>query len=145
MATTHNQSDAVSVDEDAAAAKGPHYVDLHVGASVRARRRALGLSQEKLAEHIGLTFQQLQKYEKGANRISASKLYQISLALKLPIERLFDGLDEGDMQPASAAERGVQDFMQTREGLQIAREFPAIGNAAIRRRLVDLVRGLAEV
>src|SRR5579862_5575580 len=73
-------------------ANAPNPVDLHVGARIRMRRRLQGVSQEKLADALGLTFQQVQKYERGANRVSASKLYEIASALKSPVAYFFDGL-----------------------------------------------------
>ena len=80
----------------------PNPVDLHVGARIRLRRRMQGVSQEKLADALGLTFQQVQKYERGANRVSASKLYEIAAALRAPVAYFFDGLADptGGADPA---------------------------------------------
>src|SRR5580698_2110252 len=92
--------------------RAPNPVDLHVGARMRLRRRMQGVSQEKLADALGLTFQQVQKYERGANRVSASKLYEIAAALKAPVSYFFDGLadpaGEGD---APSAESTVHGFL----------------------------------
>ena len=78
--------------------RGPNPIDLHVGARIRMRRRLLGVSQERLAEALGLTFQQVQKYERGANRVSASKLYEIARTLQTPVTYFFDGLaDAGEI------------------------------------------------
>src|SRR5579884_660298 len=77
---------------DADAERSPNPVDLHVGARIRMRRKSLGVSQERLADSLGLTFQQVQKYERGANRVSASKLYEIARALQTSVAYFFDGL-----------------------------------------------------
>ena len=128
----------------------PNPVDLHVGARIRLRRRMQGVSQEKLADALGLTFQQVQKYERGANRVSASKLYEIAAALRAPVAYFFDGLadptgDElnGARTPASE-ESTVHSFLMTPEGLELARLFPNIAPSLVRRRLLDLVRALIE-
>ena len=97
-------------------------VDLHVGARIRMRRRLQGVSQEKLAEALGLTFQQVQKYERGANRVSASKLYEIAAMLKAPVAYFFDGLadpaGEADDDSQGGDERTVHAFLMTSEGLE---------------------------
>jgi transcriptional regulator with XRE-family HTH domain len=101
----------------------PNPVDLHVGGRVRMRRKLLGVSQEQLADALGLTFQQVQKYERGANRVSASKLYEIAKTLQVPVSFFFDGLadpmNDVEMDDASLrAERVVQEFLTTSEGLE---------------------------
>lgn len=125
----------------------PNPVDLHVGARVRLRRRALGMSQEELANDLGLTFQQIQKYERGANRISASKLYDIACSLGSPLGYFFEGLADPAVKgrdSAAAADFDFRAFMMTSEGTELARLFPSIGRARVRRRVLDLVRSLAE-
>ncbi|MDB5440817.1 MAG: Cro/Cl family transcriptional regulator [Caulobacteraceae bacterium] len=125
----------------------PNPVDLHVGARVRLRRRALGMSQEDLANDLGLTFQQIQKYERGANRISASKLYDIACSLSSPLAYFFEGLADPAAEGGEGADTADFDFrafMMTSEGVELARLFPAISRARVRRRLLDLVRSLAE-
>lgn len=103
----------------------PNPVDVHVGERIRARRRVLGISQENLAEDLGLTYQQIQKYEKGANRVSASKLWAISRSLKAPIEYFFEGL-AGD-QDTDVETVGVFDqLFGCVGGAQIARIYPAL-------------------
>ncbi len=126
--------------------RSPNPVDLHVGGRVRMRRKMLGVSQERLAEALGLTFQQVQKYERGANRISASKLYEIARFLSAPVSFFFDGLaDPVSGGGADAgAERSMHDFLMTTEGLELAASFPKISRARLRRRILDLVRTLAE-
>lgn len=126
---------------------GPNPVDLHVGARVRMRRKFLGMSQEALAEMIDLTFQQVQKYERGSNRISASKLYEISKALKAPIAYFFEGYGEAESAEGfseSESEQFVHGFLMTTEGIELAEAFPRIRNTKYRRRILELVRTLAE-
>jgi transcriptional regulator with XRE-family HTH domain len=128
----------------------PNPVDLHVGARVRMRRRLRGVSQEKLADSLGLTFQQVQKYERGANRISASKLYEIAAALQTPVAYFFEGLaDPADfsdaaISPDGSSEQVVHDFLMTTEGLELAGLFPRLKRGRLRRRLLDLVRAIVE-
>jgi transcriptional regulator with XRE-family HTH domain len=127
--------------------KGPHPVDLHVGGRVRMRRKFLGMSQEGLADAIKLTFQQVQKYERGSNRISASKLHEISKVLKAPIGYFFEGIGEGEQAEGfseSQSEQFVHGFLMTTEGIELAEAFPRIKNAKLRRRILELVRALAE-
>ncbi|MFZ0267803.1 helix-turn-helix domain-containing protein [Caulobacter sp.] len=127
----------------------PNPVDLHVGGRVRMRRKLLGVSQEQLADSLGLTFQQVQKYERGANRVSASKLYEIAKTLQVPVAFFFDGLadpmegSDGD-EVGQKAERIVQEFLTTPEGLELAEVFPKIGRGRVRRQVLDLVRAMAE-
>ena len=125
--------------------RAPNPIDLHVGMRIRVRRKELGISQERLAESIGLTFQQVQKYERAANRVSASKLYEMARALKTNIGYFYEGL--GD--PTTSVGRGdgrnpSQEFLMTPEGLELAAAFPRIGSGKIRRRLLDLVRTMVE-
>lgn len=122
----------------------PNPVDLHVGARIRMRRRILGVSQERLAEDLGLTFQQVQKYERGANRVSASKLYEIAKSLQSPVDYFFEGLE--DTTSGGMAERGepfAHDLLMTSEGLELATLFPRIGRQRVRRRILELVRSMA--
>ncbi|MDB5454879.1 MAG: Cro/Cl family transcriptional regulator [Caulobacter sp.] len=124
----------------------PNPIDLHVGARIRMRRKILGVSQERLAEDLGLTFQQVQKYERGANRVSASKLYEIARSLQTSVAYFFDGLAdpaEGD-GVADNREQFVHDFLMTPEGLELAALFPKINRPRVRRRVLDLVRAMAE-
>src|ERR1700760_1136603 len=98
--------------------RGPNPVDLHVGARIRMRRKLLGVSQQALAESLGLTFQQVQKYERGANRVSASKLYEIARALHVPVPYFFEGLaDTGSDADDSArhTELSIREFLMTPE------------------------------
>ena len=127
--------------------RSPNPVDLHVGARVRMRRKFLNLSQETLATALELTFQQVQKYERGANRISASKLHEIAVTLKVPIQYFFEGY--GDAPAAegfseSASEKFVHEFLMTSEGIELAEAFPRIQSAKFRRRVLELVKTLAD-
>ena len=129
------------------AEKGPNPVDLHVGGRVRMRRKFLGMSQEGLAETLDLTFQQVQKYERGSNRISASKLYEISKSLKAPVSYFFEGYNSADTPEGfdeSESEQFVHEFLMTTEGIELAEAFPRIKAAKHRRKILELVRSLAE-
>ncbi|ESQ85580.1 Cro/Cl family transcriptional regulator [Asticcacaulis sp. AC466] len=135
------------MEDNSKVERGPNPVDLHVGARVRMRRKFLGMSQEGLAETIDLTFQQVQKYERGSNRISASKLYEISKALKAPVAYFFEGYGENEGLEGfseSESEQFVHGFLMTTEGIELAEAFPRIKNAKHRRRILELVRALAE-
>ena len=127
--------------------KTPNPIDLHVGSRVRLRRKFLGKSQDALAGHLDLTFQQVQKYERGLNRISASKLFELARALQVPIAYFFEGYTDTDATAAFApshSEQAVQNFLATPEGLELAEAFPRIRVPKYRRRIVELVRSLAE-
>lgn len=128
------------------ATKAPNPIDKYVGSRVRMRRIMLGMSQEKLGEALGLTFQQIQKYEKGTNRVGASRIQQISDILQVPVSFLFEG------GPTSNASNGfgegtsptyVSDFLATSEGLALTRAFTRIGDTKLRRSIVDLVEQIA--
>jgi transcriptional regulator with XRE-family HTH domain len=118
---------------------GPNPVDKHVGSRIRMRRMMLGMSQEKLAGGLGITFQQVQKYEKGTNRIGASRLQQVSLILQIPVAFFFDGSPHGDAPSPDY----VSDFLTTADGLALAKAFMRIKGPALRRRIVELVEYIA--
>ncbi|MCA0421322.1 helix-turn-helix domain-containing protein [Bosea beijingensis] len=128
--------------------KVPNPIDKHVGSRVRMRRMLAGVSQEKLGEALGLTFQQVQKYEKGSNRISASRLQQIAKMLDVPVAFFFDGAPTGDMPESgfadSAATTFISEFLTTSEGVQLTKAFTRIKSGRVRRRIIDLVEALAE-
>jgi len=129
--------------DDDDAVQGPNPVDRHVGLRIRMRRKELGWSQERLADAIGLTFQQVQKYERAANRVSASKLWEMSRALSTSISYFFEGFD-GPEAPASESDLGtLQDFLLTPEGIELASSFLRISRGRVRRRVLDLVRAMA--
>ena len=125
--------------------KSPNPIDKHVGSRVRMRRKMLGMSQEKLGDALGLTFQQVQKYEKGTNRIGASRIQQICDILQVPVSFLFEGVPGGaageDFSESSPAY--VADFLATAEGLALIRAFTRIPEIKLRRAIVDLVEQIA--
>jgi transcriptional regulator with XRE-family HTH domain len=126
--------------------KSPNPIDSHVGARVRMRRVLIGMSQEKLGERLGLTFQQVQKYEKGTNRIGASRLQQISDILTVPVSYFFEGAPQ--QQPggggfSEGTSTYVVDFLSTTEGLQLNKAFTRISDPKVRRKVVELVKALA--
>lgn len=128
--------------------KKPNPVDIHVGSRIRMRRVMLGMSQEKLGEGLGITFQQIQKYEKGTNRVGASRLQAISGILSVPPSFFFDGMDQGEVVVAGAVDGelgGISGFISTKEGLDLNRAFVKITDQNIRRKLVALVKSLAAV
>jgi transcriptional regulator with XRE-family HTH domain len=129
------------------AKKAPNPIDKHVGSRVRMRRMMLGMSQEKLGDALGLTFQQVQKYEKGTNRIGASRLQQISQILQVPVAFFFEGVP-GEFEPAPGTQEApspayVSDFLATSDGLSLTKAFMRIKDAKLRRRIVDLVQQMA--
>ena len=132
--------------------KEPNQIDVLVGARLRLRRMALGMSQEKLGEGLGLTFQQVQKYEKGSNRIGASRLWEISCILDAPISYFFEGATnikssgQGSGQIIGFREEDpanfMFDFLATNEGLELNKAFRRIKDVRLRRKIVDLLRTL---
>ncbi|WP_296583909.1 helix-turn-helix transcriptional regulator [Xanthobacter sp.] len=129
------------------AKKAPNPIDKHVGSRVRMRRMMVGMSQEKLGEHLGITFQQIQKYEKGTNRIGASRLQQISTVLGVPVAFFFEGAPsvglEGEGFSEEQSPAYVSDFLATSDGLTLTKNFMRITDARVRRRIVDLVIAIA--
>ncbi len=131
-------------------AANPNPIDIHVGSRVRLRRTLLGMSQEKLGEALDLTFQQIQKYERGVNRIGSSRLYDLSKILDVPIAFFFD-----DMAPlVKRAVPGMADNVQhvfepdplvRRETLELVRAYYRISNARVRKRLFELTKALAKL
>ena len=130
------------------AKKAPNPIDKHVGSRVRMRRMMLSMSQEKLGDALGLTFQQVQKYEKGTNRIGASRLQQISAILQVPVAFFFEGAPDvpGGRTPGlkeAPSPTYVSDFLATSDGLALTKAFMRIADAKMRRRIVDLVEQIA--
>lgn len=129
--------------------KKPNPIDIHVGSRVRLRRTMLGMSQEKLGESLGITFQQIQKYEKGANRIGASRLQEIANVLNTPVSFFFDDAPSGQKTRGggfsdSDSANYVVDFLSSSEGLQLNRAFVKIKDPKVRRKIVEMVRALAD-
>ena len=127
--------------------KRPHPVDCHVGAQVRLRRTLVGMSQEQLGARLGVTFQQVQKYEKGSNRISASRLWQIATILDVPVSFFFDGASapqpDGMDGFEEAPQATISSMTQSSDSLALLRHFTQIGDTALRRSVVDLARSLS--
>jgi transcriptional regulator with XRE-family HTH domain len=127
--------------------KAPNPIDIHVGARVRLRRMTLGMSQEKLGEHLGITFQQIQKYEKGTNRIGASRMQAIARVLSAPVAFFFE--DAPGIAPV-AGDQGfgnsanpVVEFLSSAEGLALNKAFLRIKDGKQRRKVVELVKAMA--
>ena len=121
--------------------KAPNPVDAHIGSRLRLRRLTLGLSQEKLGKELGLTFQQVQKYERGANRIGASRLYAIAQILEAPVSYFFEGLE--GLDTISPDDR-IESMLSSPEAVEMNRSFARITDQATRRRLTDLIRSVAD-
>lgn len=126
--------------------KKPNPIDVHVGGRIRLRRNMLAMSQERLGESLGITFQQIQKYEKGTNRVGASRLQAIAQILEVPVSFFFEDAPGGGV--AGLAEESsttyVVDFLSSTEGLQLNRAFVRIADPKVRRKIIDLVRTLAD-
>jgi transcriptional regulator with XRE-family HTH domain len=133
----------------------PNAIDVHVGARMRLRRTLLGMSQTTLGEAIGLTFQQVQKYERGANRIGASRLFDLSRVLDVPVSFFFDDMGDATSKsspvyvikgeaPAAPSHFNEPDPMAKRETLELVRAYYSIPNAAIRRTVYDLAKELGK-
>ncbi|MGZ5261715.1 MAG: helix-turn-helix domain-containing protein [Burkholderiales bacterium] len=123
----------------------PSPIDIHVGSRLRKRRRMVGISQEKLGEALGLTFQQIQKYEKGVNRIGASRLQQAADVLGVTVSFFFEGGADGPFESDGRAPSPayLDDFVSSEDGLRLAKAFMQIPRSAVRLRIVALVRELA--
>ena len=129
----------------------PHPVDVHVGKRLRLRRSILGMSQESIGKAIGVTFQQIQKYERGINRMGASRLYDFGRVLSVPVTYFYEGY--GDYVPMEAGELSAaepdsstfeHDDVNSRETLEIMRAYYRIKNPAVRKRIMELIRAFAE-
>lgn len=145
---------AHELDGDEKGSRRPNPIDVHVGSRVRFRRMLLGMSQEKLAERLGLTFQQIQKYEKGINRIGASRLFDLAKVLSVPVQFFYEevptnGADTAHLIPdgfsEGTAETSIVEFLKSRDGLELNKAFVRIQDVKARRAIVDLVRSLANV
>jgi transcriptional regulator with XRE-family HTH domain len=143
---------ADDVNERAEREHRPSPIDAHVGSRVRLRRTLLGMSQEKLGEALGLTFQQVQKYERGVNRIGASRLFDLARVLDVPISFFFDDMPDA-LGNAGGARRGFgfaetqdgieDDMLHRRETLELVRAYYRITDASVRKRVFDLIKSLA--
>ncbi len=129
-------------------ASQPNPVDVHVGSRVRLRRTLLGMSQEKLGKAVSLTFQQIQKYERGANRIGSSRLYQLAKILDVPISFFFDGIEERLGRDGTGVSEGEQepyesDQLSRRETLKLVRAYYRIADPAVRKKIFVLVKAVS--
>jgi transcriptional regulator with XRE-family HTH domain len=131
---------------EGALTKAATAIDKHVGRRVRMRRMLIGMTQEKLGEALGLTFQQVQKYEKGTNRIGASRLHQIAAILGVPVEFFYEGAPAlgGKISASDLPASYGSEFLATPEGVQLMKAFTRIRNERIRRRVIDLLLALGE-
>ena len=120
----------------------PHLVDIHVGARIRMRRKSLGLSQTQLADSVGITFQQLQKYERGANRVSASKLYGMAVTLQASVAWFFEGMPPEAEGETDQRTQAVRRFMATEEGVELASLVPQLPMAQ-RLQILALAKTLS--
>lgn len=151
MSNATNLDDTESADAMRGSARRANPMDMHVGSRVRLRRMLLSMSQEKLGEQLGLTFQQVQKYEKGVNRIGASRLFEMAKVLGVPVQFFYDEapIGSGGLSPDhpgfadQPAGSFVVDFLTTRDGLELNKAFARIQDPHVRRSIVDLVRALA--
>ena len=121
-------------------------IDIQVGNRVRIRRMLIGMSQERLGDLLGLTFQQVQKYEKGVNRIGAGRLFEMARILNVPVDFFYEGVNAHTGQPGAADGESapVMEFVSSGEGLQLSLAFMKIKDAKVRKRVLDLVKSLAE-
>jgi len=143
-----NRVTIMTLTSERMAGKKPNPVDQHVGSRVRLRRMLLGMSQERLGESMGLTFQQVQKYEKGVNRIGASRLFQIAKILDVPVQFFFEEAPHSDGRSTPGmgeadSEAFILEFLNSREGLELNRAFVKIPDPKVRKSVVDLVRALS--
>ena len=156
MSTLPRSAEALVLDgSEEKGSRRANPIDIHVGSRVRFRRMLLGMSQEKLGERLGLTFQQVQKYEKGINRIGASRLFDLAQVLGVSVQFFYDNapLPEAralatvaaaaDGHQGPADEHSIVEFLRSRDGLELNRAFVRISDIKARRAIVDLVRSLA--
>ncbi|EJF91851.1 MULTISPECIES: helix-turn-helix domain-containing protein [Bartonella] len=124
--------------------KKPDPIDVYVGTRIRLRRNMLGLTQEKLGEQLGITFQQIQKYEKGTNRVGASRLQAIAEIMDVPVSYFFDKGITQSVEGFAENESNFMDFCSSSEGIQLMRAFTNILDAKVRRKIIDLAKALSE-
>lgn len=125
-------------------ARSPNTIDQHVGARMRLRRSELEMSQSELGEKLGVTFQQVQKYERGTNRVGASRLYKLAHELGVDVKYFFKGLDVAGASNIGDQSDAVYEFIASPDGITLATVFQRIGNTTVRRRLIDLMRDLVD-
>jgi len=118
-------------------------VDVHVGTRIRLRRKTLKMSQEQLGEQLGITFQQVQKYERGTNRVGASRLWGISKVLEVPVQYFYDGLPDGVEAGENSEPPEIYEFINSSDGVALAMAVTQIKNKSVRRQILELARSLA--
>lgn len=147
------KNETVTNNDDGLSKSGPHPVDVHVGARLRMRRCLMNLSQEKLAEAIGLTFQQIQKYERGTNRISASRLYQFSKILEVPVSFFYENyagtanLAQPSFSLSDNEQEGYsidEEVMEKKETLELIRVYYSITDPKMRKDLLRMIKTMAD-
>jgi transcriptional regulator with XRE-family HTH domain len=146
LLNSFNERSAMTLRYTVATKKAPNPIDKHVGSRVRMRRKTLAMSQTKLGDALGLTFQQVQKYENGTNRMGASRLQQMSDILQVPVEFFFEGAPNASESHGSGSALSVaqiDDFISNSDGLRLIGAFMRIDNAALRRRIMMLVQEIA--
>ncbi len=125
-----------------------HPVDHHVGTRIRQRRALLGMSQTSFGQAVGLTFQQIQKYENGSNRVSASRLYEFGKVLDVPVDYFFEGSPEGTQKrrgrPPKEPREDADGFLTKRETLQLVRAYYKIREPGVRRHIAETIKALAK-
>lgn len=122
---------------------GPDPVDIHVGSRVRLRRTVLGMSQERLADQLGITFQQVQKYENGSNRVGASRLFAISNVLSVPVSYLYDGY-QANITEVSEEVSEFDRHMNSRESIELIKSYYKVEDEKVRKKLLDLIKSMAK-
>lgn len=124
--------------------KSPSHADAHVGSRIRMRRTLIGMSQEKLGEALGVTFQQVQKYEKGSNRVGAGRLQNIGTVLGVPVSYFYEGLP-GNQSEEGSAENAMMSVLSTADGVRLIRAFVAANDSKLQRKIVELVETVLQV
>ncbi len=128
--------------------RDPNYIDVHVGSRIRMRRQIISMSQEKLGELLGITFQQVQKYEKGSNRISASRLFYAAKILGVPVQAFFEDLPGTEGDPGfseSTEQNSVMSSLMNAEGIQLAKAFRDADNTKKRKLIATLARAIVDM
>jgi transcriptional regulator with XRE-family HTH domain len=124
--------------------RGATGIDVHVGARLRVRRGQMDMSQSDLGERLGVTFQQIQKYERGTNRVGASRLFNMARVMEVPVNYFYDGLDEAGEVPDRKTADQLYDFIASPDGLALADAFTKIKDQEVRRRFIDLLRSMTD-
>jgi transcriptional regulator with XRE-family HTH domain len=124
--------------------KSPNQIDIHIGTRIRMRRMMLNMSQSALGQPCGITFQQIQKYEKGANRVGASRLQEFSKLLGVPVAFFFEGLTPTGASQKNAKQDLAQELLATRHGIELIKAFMSIRSKSLRRAIIAVVEEIAK-